>query len=67
MSKPYFYVKETWNKFQTHRLPFMEEFKGMPPLLGRLGCNLVKIGILEEVLNPSTMNNLEGRQHNPVR
>lgn len=44
----------------------MEEFKGMPPLLGRLECNLVKIGILEKFLNPSTMNNLEGIQHNSM-
>lgn len=43
----------------------MEELKIKPPLLGRLGYNLIKMGILEEAFNPSTMKHQEGGQCNP--
>lgn len=42
----------------------MEELKCKHPLLRRLGGNLVKEKILEEALNHSSMNNLEGKQYN---
>lgn len=50
--------------FKKTKLPLMEDFKRMSPLLGRLRYNLVNIGNLEEPNNHSTMNNQEGRKLN---